>query len=206
MLCAGLGAKRFVGRALSRPWSARAERSRREARRSWSLMPMIPSRARSADAIATQRPNELIRVDCANAGWRLGSSALGSGKVVSSPARSAPRKLDVCFCVCFCDEGGCLGPRPVVAQTEDLQPFAGMVLTTSTEPSTTPRFNPPPMPVIVTSQNLVPERGRTTTFLAGPAASFGSLVFVDPDLAALIVIANTADAVVDSDMASEIVE
>jgi hypothetical protein len=54
--CPGLGAKRLVGRALSRPWYARADRSRREARRSWLRMPMVASRPRSANAVANQTP------------------------------------------------------------------------------------------------------------------------------------------------------
>jgi hypothetical protein len=54
--CAGLGAKRFVGRALNRPWCARAAHTRRGARRSWLRMPMIASRARSAHAVANQSP------------------------------------------------------------------------------------------------------------------------------------------------------
>jgi hypothetical protein len=51
-----------------------------------------------------------------------------------------------------------------------------------------------------------PEAGSIRTLLAGPAASFESLAFVDPDLATLITVAGTADVVVDPDLASGIVE
>jgi hypothetical protein len=83
--CAGLGAKRFVGRALSRPWCARAERTRREARRSWLRMPTIAS---------PHPPNaEQEQEACAerNQAGGLGNADDGDNPISSSRAVASPK-------------------------------------------------------------------------------------------------------------------
>jgi hypothetical protein len=76
--------KRFLGRALSRPWCARAERTRREARRSCLRMPTIAS---------PHPPNaEQEQEACAerNQAGGLGNADDGDNPIFSSRAVGSP--------------------------------------------------------------------------------------------------------------------